>query len=210
MGNVHRIICEKGYLEDQWVDYSKYTDGKLSFIKLALMNDAPADVDPLVKLFTIIIHNDGQLNVFAIGQKANVEDIGLPAVVTEKNVKNICEKMCNITLCEGLNEGCFTEYLQKRKGAIFNKRGHKTAYLDTSIVGQASNSSIGNFPVNGTVRSAQCHMVVMPDSQNSICKKCKDYRKSLSVMAKHVPSECMRISMVNIITVMHVIEVQLN
>ena len=125
---------------------------------MAEIISAPPENDPLVKLFTLLIGKNQKLSLYALGKKVNIEMLGLPSRVTIHNVKEVSEKLSKVEICHGLSERHFIKLLESKKGAIFNKKGKKTAYLDKSISGQKI-KGLQQFPSDGTVRSTKCYMI---------------------------------------------------
>ena len=179
---IYTIIKQKGYFT-KWVDCSRFTADKLSFVKMVELNKAPVEQDSLVKLYTVTIQKDRQLNVFVLGRKVNVGELGLPCPVHERNINIISERLDQSTICHGLSTTPFIEYLKRRKCEIRNVQGHRSAYLDTTFLGGVS--QMDDFPPNGVVRSAQCTMLVpMGEVGTNVCVKCKAYARNLSVMIR--------------------------
>ena len=148
------------------------------------LKNSSSEKDSLVKVMTLVITQDRTYQLYALGRQTDLTDVPLPSVLTSRNLKIISDALEGVTLCVGLNNERFIDFLARRKGTI--QRGSKiSAYLDNTFEGGCVNS---NYPQGSTVRSSKCTMVVQ--SGKRICIECSNYHKNLSTMSSRpIPGE---------------------
>ena len=115
--SLDQTIVTNSYFSD-WVDCSQFAEGAISLVKMVMLKEVSDVRDPLVKTTTLTIYKDRTYEVFVLGRRATVEDLGLPQTLNSRNLKTLSDSLANMIICQGLNEDRFLQYLTRRKGSI--------------------------------------------------------------------------------------------
>jgi hypothetical protein len=135
--------------------------------------------DPIVKIMTLVIQEDRSFHLYVLDKKVPLAEVKLPKVVHDRNLKTVATVLEAVTICQGLNQDSYIQYLERRKGNIYNIQGKLSAYLDETLKNGTTNE---DYPQGSTVRASNCSMLIM--TGKSTCKNCKAYENPLSTMAK--------------------------
>ena len=171
----------KNELFNNWVNCSQYTDEKICFTKFAHLTNPTEDQDPLVKIMSLIIQKDRTYEIFVLGRRVNLSQLGLPKIATDRDLIIISSSLeSTMKICHGLSNEKFVQYLKRKKGAIKSSKGRLSAYLDTSLEGGIKQDP--EYPHSTTIRTTQCTMLVMKND-GDVCKFCTQYARNLKIMA---------------------------